>query len=99
MYKWKKRDFEWNSDKNTSNIKKHKVSFKEIKKLWNDPNATIKRSQQKDLNESRYLIIGKLEKKVYLAAFTIREEKIRIISARPASKDERISYEKKSKDS
>ena len=63
-----------------------------------DPNATTGPSRQKDLNEPRYFIIGKLKEKLYLAIFTIREEKIRIISARAASKDEKGTYyEKKSK--
>ena len=58
-------------------------------------------SEQRDPNEPRYLIIGKLKKeKFYLAVFTLRERKIRIISARAASKDERGTYyERKSKDS
>lgn len=46
-------------------------------------------------HEKRYILYAKsLEKRVLMIGFTVRKHKIRIITARPASRKERVLYEK-----
>jgi uncharacterized DUF497 family protein len=88
--------FDWNKGNIDKNWRKHKVGFKECEEIFfNKPLKTlydIKHSQ----NEKRYLGFGKTNKnRKLLVAFTIRNKKIRIISARDMSRKERKIYGKK----
>ena len=83
---------QWNIQKNET---KHGVSKLEAESIYYD-NALvifedIKHSTQ---NEKRWICYGtSLRNRVLMIAFTKRYKKVRIISARPASKKERKIYE------
>ena len=85
--------FEWDENKQQQNQQKHKISFEEATTVWTDPLALIAPDPTHSVTEKREWIIGQsYESRVLVVVFTIREETIRIISARPASKSEKKKY-------
>ena len=85
--------FEWDNNKNEANKLKHGISFEDTKGLWNDPFRIEIQTSFPD--EDRYILIGRLGKKIWTAVYTVREGSIRIISARRAGKREVLLYDKK----
>ena len=87
--------FEWNSEKASSNLKKHKVSFEEARTVFSDPFARIINDPDHSDEEERFIILGVSKKKRILIVchcYRLNEEVIRIISARKATKNEQSSY-------
>ena len=83
--------FEWDKNKSFSNKEKHGISFDVAQKLWDDPSRIeIQASFPK---EKRYILIGKLRKKIWTAIYTIRGESIRIISVRRSRDMEKMLYD------
>lgn len=85
--------FEWDSGKSSSNKSKHGIDFETAKELWLDENR-IEVHVPYPI-EGRWVIIGKLQKKMWTAIYTIRSEAIRIISVRRARRKEVELYENK----
>jgi uncharacterized DUF497 family protein len=83
------KDYEWDDDKNASNLEKHGISFDEAIEIFGG--AILSNGQfHEDSGEYRELSFGLLGGVVVLAvAHTDRDGKIRIISARKATKQER----------
>ncbi|MCP9494836.1 MAG: BrnT family toxin [Pyrinomonadaceae bacterium MAG19_C2-C3] len=77
-------EFEWDEDKNVENIKKHGVSFEEAELAFQDENAVELFDELNSDEEIRFQIIALSPARLLFVAFTIREENIRIISARKA---------------
>ena len=88
--------FEWDEKKSVVNLQKHGVDFSLAVEIFSDPKAVVQFSREID-GEKRYQIIGSLagEVIVLLVVFVQRKEKIRVISARKASKKERLIYGQK----
>jgi uncharacterized DUF497 family protein len=87
-------EFEWNEDKAILNIKKHGVDFESATTVFNDPLALIFDDTWHSVDEPREIIIGHDRKyRLLLVCFTERNNQIRIISARLATKKERQYYE------
>lgn len=87
-------NFEWDESKNLANIEKHGLSFNQAKTIF-DGFCLYDSDTRFNYGESRYIATGLLNDKVLLvvvAVFTEREDRIRLISARPASKSERMRY-------
>jgi uncharacterized DUF497 family protein len=85
--------FEWDASKARSNLKKHGVTFEEATTIFGDPRAiTIKSTVSS--SEERMVTIGKTASGsvIIVVVHTDRNDRIRIISARPASKLERRQY-------
>jgi len=82
--------FEFDEKKSIKNKQKHGISFEEAKSLWNDDAVVI---PAKSIDEERYALISKLNNKCFVAIFTIRDEKYRIISVRRCRKNEEVIYE------
>ncbi|MDV3002982.1 MAG: hypothetical protein N5P05_004637 (plasmid) [Chroococcopsis gigantea SAG 12.99] len=90
--------FEWDEQKARLNIKKHGLNFDEVKTVFKDPLAYIFDDEWHSVGEKREIIIGHdLNNRLLLVCFTERDNKIRIISARLATKKERIDYEEYTK--
>ena len=85
--------FEYDSSKSLSNEKKHGIQFETAKKVWDDRNALVAKSKN-IIDEDRWIIVGKINDKIWSIIFMIRRNKIRIISARRARKEEVKQYEK-----
>ncbi len=93
--------FEWDPNKAESNLKKHGISFEQACEVFTDPNALDGPDVlHSSASEIRFLRIGSdMNGSVITMAYTIRgrkngEKKIRIISARKASKKEKKAYSK-----
>ena len=86
--------FEWDASKARSNIRKHKISFEEATTVFGDPRAITVVSTVES-GERRLVTIGRTSKGrfVIVVVHTDRNDRIRIISARPASRAERRQYE------
>jgi len=86
--------FEYDPHKSESNRRKHGIDFEEAQGLWDDE-AFIE-IPAKNLDEPRFLVVGKIKGKYWSAVITYREDNIRIISVR-RSRDEEIDlYEDES---
>lgn len=95
MYKDMK--FEWDEAKNKSNVEKHGVSFETACKIFQYPlyNRTDTRF---DYGEIRTISIGTTgNKTIIVVVHTDRSGRTRIISARPASQQERAIYYEKTR--
>ena len=89
------QEFEWNKLKAESNLKKHGVSFEEAISVFDDPFAVYYDDIYHSENELRYIVRGySLLNNLLIVNFTIRNEVIRIISSRKATKKERQYHEK-----
>jgi len=84
-------EFEWDTNKNQSNIKKHGVDFADIATIFDSDVFTIE-DQRFDYGETRYITLGLFQSHVIVVAHTDVKEVIRIISARKASKHEEEQY-------
>jgi uncharacterized DUF497 family protein len=87
--------FEWDKSKAVVNLKKHGVGFDEACTVFDDPLAAIFRDQDHSITEVREIIIGNsILGRLVLVCFADRQESvIRIFSARPATRRERLDYE------
>jgi uncharacterized protein len=86
-------DFEFDEAKSQANLKKHGISFVDAKRLWNDPDLLEIPARTED--EPRFLVIGRIEDKVWSAVITYRGASIRIISVRRSRPEEVALYESK----
>ena len=90
------KGFDWNKWNVDKNWIKHKVSIKECEEIFFDKSKKILNDLLHSSREKRYIILGKtLKKRLLYAVFTVRRNKIRIISARDINKKEIKLYEKK----
>ena len=87
-------EFEWDQRKARTNARKHGVSFEEASSVFADPLArTIPDPLHSD-EEDRFVTAGESERRrVLVVVYTERQDRIRIISARVASRRERKDYE------
>jgi hypothetical protein len=92
--------FEWDDEKAASNIVKHGISFLEAATVFRDHRGILKRDLAHSVNEDRFLLIGvSLERRIITVVHVERGERIRIISARPATPRERRDYERRDRKS
>jgi uncharacterized DUF497 family protein len=85
--------FEWRSAKAEANFRSHGVSFDLAKTVFKDPFAIEFLDDREEYGEQRFVIVGMAEGKVLLfVAYTEREERIRVISARRATQYEKDDY-------
>ena len=84
-------EFDFDSAKSASNLKKHGIDFTQVQALWDD--AMRVEVPARTADEPRWLVIGKIAEKHWSVVVTYRERRIRIISARRARKEEKALYE------
>ena len=85
---------EWDPVKAVVNLKKHGVSFEEAATALSDPMAVTGRDPDHSIYEERFITFGNSEKRrLVVVSHTEKEDKVRIICARKASKGERELYE------
>lgn len=84
--------FAWDDNKAALNWRLHGVTFEMARDAFKDPFAIEWMDAAQDPNEERYAMIAMVENRLLFVAYTIREERIRIISARKAEPYERRKY-------
>lgn len=88
---------EWDPPKAASNFTKHKVSFNEAATLFADPLGRIVDDPRHSVGEERLVLSGHSHWQRLLAVmFSERGEAVRLISARPATRQERRDYDERS---
>jgi uncharacterized DUF497 family protein len=86
--------FEWDEEKAKKNLKKHGVSFEEAVSVFGDKLALTIADPLHSEEEDRYITLGASNRKrLVVVVATDRENRIRIISARVATRRERENYE------
>jgi hypothetical protein len=84
-------EFEFDSQKSENNKNKHGIDFRTAQALWEDPDYIL--IPAKVVDETRFLVIGKIGDKHWSGIITYRDERIRIISVRRSRKEEIDIYE------
>ena len=87
--------FGWDPRKDQANLEKHRIAFSEAPSVFGDPLARIFSDEAHSTGEQREIIIGHSQaKRLLLVCFTESEEgRVRIISARRATRREQHDYE------
>jgi hypothetical protein len=86
--------YEWDPAKATVNVTKHRVSFDEAAAVFLDPSAFTFWDPDHSTAEDREITIGRsTQQQILFVAHVRREDRIRIISARRATRRERKQYE------
>src|SRR5947209_3649272 len=87
--------FEWDEWNKYKNWIKHKVIGEEAEEAFYDEKRLILEDSKHSEQETRYILFGRTEKGRFLfIVYTLREEKVRIISARDVNRKEVLFYEK-----
>ena len=89
-------DFEWDPRKADNNFRKHGISFEEASTAFYDEHARLMYDPDHSESEDRYILLGVSEESQLLMVCHLYKENdrlIRIVSARPATKDERRQYQ------
>ena len=87
-------EFEWDPTKAASNLQKHQVAFEEATTVFRDPLSSAIVDPTHSRSEVRFVIFGMSDRgRVLAVMYTERRERIRIISAREATRPERGAYE------
>lgn len=90
---WVELEFEWDIEKEEKNFLKHRISFADAAQIFNDIDRVAIDSYKND--EKRIKVVGKIGKIICVVVYTYRNNNIRLISARRASKNEREKRENK----
>ncbi len=86
-------EFEWDDEKAKSNLKKHRVAFEEGATIFNDPIIATIPDPDHSEDEERFVSIGmSVIRRLLTVIHAYRKERIRLISARKATKDEKKFY-------
>jgi hypothetical protein len=83
-------EFEWDPAKAKSNIARHGVSFDEAQAVFADLQAIELLDQSPD--EERWRLLGRAGPNILMVVYAERGNRVRIISARKASKREQKAY-------
>lgn len=90
--------FEWDTDKARKSIKSHGVSFDEASTAFKDTLSLAIYDPLHSDKEDRYVLIGNsCKNRLLVIVHTERGDRIRLISARKATKNERKHYEENAK--
>jgi len=86
--------FEWDDRKEHINISKHGIDFSTAALVFGDDNRIEKYDDLHSISEDRYITIGEINgiAVIVVVVYTERENSIRIISARLATKIEKEAY-------
>jgi uncharacterized DUF497 family protein len=74
-----------------TNIKKHGIDFSELREVFEKPTLT-RIDNREDYGETRWISLGDLDGKIVDLVYTEKENNVRLISARRATKNEKNIY-------
>jgi uncharacterized DUF497 family protein len=84
--------FEWDDNKAAGNFARHGVSFDRARLAFADPFGVGEIDDRQNYREQRFTLVGMVEGSLIFVAYTERGERVRIISARQATKHEQDDY-------
>ena len=86
--------FAWDVTKALANVRRHGITFAEAATAFGDPLSITIPDPAHSVDEEHFILIGRtVQHNVVVVAHVERGDTIRLISARPASRRERIDYE------
>lgn len=84
--------YQWDRNKALGNLSKHRIDFADAVSVFSDDLAITIFDDR--FEEERFIIIGvDLFNRILVVIYTLRNDEIRLISARKATKKERLQYE------
>jgi uncharacterized protein len=87
--------FEWDDGNNTKNWEKHDVSMGECEQIFFNKPLVVRRDKKHSGFENRYYALGKTNmNRLLFVVFTVRNDRIRIISARDMTSPEMKRHER-----
>ncbi len=87
--------FDWDEGNKQKNWEKHQVDYTECEQVFFNKPLLISEDTTHSSQEQRYYVLGQSDiSRTLFLVFTVRNNKIRIISARDQSKKERMIYGK-----
>lgn len=87
--------FDWDKSKAKSNLAKHKVSFEEARSVFDDDEARLIFDPDHSEDEDRFILLGlscSLKVLVVVHCYKDKDNIIRLISARKATRSEEKNY-------
>lgn len=85
--------FEWDQGNITKNWERHDVSNVECEQIFFNKPLIVKRDKAHSTNENRYYALGRTNmNRLLFAVFAVRDDKVRIISARDMTDAEKERY-------
>ncbi len=85
--------FEWHSEKSEDCFQNRGFDFAYATRTFLDPCRTVRKDDRYDYEESRFILMGKIDSRLFNVVYTMRDDTIRIISARKANSREAKIYE------
>jgi hypothetical protein len=85
-------EYEWDPVKAQANLRKHKVPFLMACEAFKDGNRLERLDTSGDFDEERWIVLGRVGHTVLSVVYTQRGERIRLISARRADRNEQRTY-------
>lgn len=86
--------FAWDPQKAATNVEKHGVTFQEASTVFRDPLSATAHDRDHSFNELRFVTIGlSRQGRLLTISHSERGNRIRLISARLATNQERSIYE------
>ncbi|MSP13576.1 MAG: BrnT family toxin [Chloroflexi bacterium] len=86
--------FEWDEEKASANLRKHRIGFEEALTVFDDPGAITIPDPKHSASEDRFVELGSsVNGRILVVVYTERADTIRIISCREATPKERKQYE------
>jgi len=84
-------EFEFDPKKSAKNKDKHGIDFLHAQQLWNDPDSIGFPARSDD--EDRFALLALHRGRIWVAFYTIRDDRVRLISVRRARPREKEIYE------
>lgn len=85
--------FEWDDNKSAENKDRRGFTFDDVITVFLDEERMTILDDRYEYGEERWTTLGEIEGRLFAVTFTMRDEVIRIISARKANKRERKRYD------
>ena len=86
--------FEWDAKKAAANCKNHGISFEDASTVFGDPLAATIQDPVHSTDETRFVTIGmSAAQQLIVVVHTDRADRVRLISARSATRAEKKKYE------
>lgn len=85
-------EFEWDEAKSSACFTERGFDFAYAARIFLDPGRQVEEDRRFDYGELRYRVLGRIEGRVFVVAYTVRGNTIRLISARKGNRREVRRY-------
>ena len=85
-------EFEWDDAKAAANLTSHAVSFEAASRAFDDAFSVVREDRRENYGEDHYVLLGMVDNRLLVVAYTMRGERARIITARLAEPREKRRY-------